>query len=90
MVKLTNHDFLCLVWKIAIGLLRTSALAALKTQLTTSLEHHLESSLDGTLGKTSYVYFLLCFTALPPVYFLLCFMALLKQLQRLCTGGFIF
>ena len=29
-VELTNYDFLCLVWKIAIGLLSISALAALK------------------------------------------------------------
>ena len=29
-VELTNHDFLCLAQKIAISLLSTSALAALK------------------------------------------------------------
>ena len=29
-VELTNHDFLSLGWKIAIGSLSTSALAALK------------------------------------------------------------
>jgi hypothetical protein len=29
-VVLTNHDFLCRAWKIAIGSLSTSALAALK------------------------------------------------------------
>ena len=32
-VKLTNYDFLSPGWKIAIGLLNTSALAALKTYL---------------------------------------------------------
>ena len=33
LVKLTNHDFLCWARKIAIGLLSTSALAALKQNL---------------------------------------------------------
>ena len=32
-VKLTNYDFLCRARKIAIGLLSTSALAALKQNL---------------------------------------------------------
>src|ERR1700735_5524735 len=74
-VKLTNHDFPSLGWKIAISSLSTSALAALKLRLITSLEHRLESSLDGTSGEISYVSFLLRFTVLPPVYFLLCFIA---------------
>jgi len=30
LVELTNHDFLCWVWKITISSLSTSALAALK------------------------------------------------------------
>ena len=42
-----------------------------------SLRHHLEGSLEGTPGGISYV-------------FPLCFTVLLKQLQRLYTGGFIF
>ena len=67
-VKLTNHDFLSLGWKIAIGLLSTSALAALKIWLTASLEHHLESNPEGTLGGISYV-------------FSLCFVVLLKHLR---------
>src|SRR5436853_3046169 len=54
-VELTNHDFPCPAWKIAISSLSTSALAALKIRLTTSLEHRLESSLDGTSGEFSYV-----------------------------------
>ena len=29
-VELTNYNFLCLAWKIVIGLLSTSALVALK------------------------------------------------------------
>ena len=53
---MTNHDFPSLGWKIAIGSLSTSALAALKVRLTTSLEHRLESSLDGTSGGISYVF----------------------------------
>ena len=32
-VKLTNYDFPCPAWKIAIGSLTTSALAALKQNL---------------------------------------------------------
>ena len=76
-VKLTNHNFPSLGWKITIGSLSTSALAALKIWLTTSLEHRLESSLDGTSGEISYV-------------FLLCFTVLLKRLRRLYTGSFIF
>ena len=55
-VKLTNYDFSSLGWKIAIGSLSTSALAALKLQPMTSLEHRLESSLDGTSGEISYVF----------------------------------
>ena len=76
-VELTNYDFPCPAWKIAIGSLSTSALAALKIRFTTGLEHHLEGSLDGTSGEVSYV-------------FLLCFIVLLEQLQRLYTGGSIF
>jgi len=34
MAELTNHDFLCPAWKIAIGLLSASALAALKISIT--------------------------------------------------------
>ena len=55
-VELTNHDFPSPGWKIAIGSLSTSALAALKTRLMTSLGHRLESSLDGTLEEISYVF----------------------------------
>ena len=43
----------------------------------TSLKYRLEGSLDGTLGEISYI-------------FPLCFTVLLKQLQRLYIGGFIF
>ena len=42
-----------------------------------SLKYCLEGSLEGTLGGISYV-------------LLLCFTVLLKQLQRLYIGGFIF
>ena len=49
-VKLTNYDFLSLGWKIAIGSLSTSALAALKILLTASLEYCLEGSLESTSG----------------------------------------
>ena len=45
--------------------------------LTTSLEHHLEGSPEDTLGGISYIF---------PLYFTV----LLKQLQRLYIGGFIF
>src|ERR1700679_1340218 len=76
-VELTNHDFPCPAWKITIGSLSTSALAALKIRPTTGLEHRLEGSLDGTSGEISYV-------------FLLCFTVLLEQLRRLYTGGSIF
>ena len=76
-VKLTNHNFPSLGWKIAIGLLSISALAALKVRLMAGLEHRLEGSLDGTSGEISYV-------------FLLCFTVLLEQLRRLYTGGSIF
>ena len=76
-VKLTNHDFPCPAQKIAIGSLSTSALAALKLRLTTSLEHRLESSLDGTSGEISYVFSFVITVSL-------------KQLRRLCTGGSIF
>ena len=55
-VELTNHNFPCPARKIAIGSLSTSALAALKVRLATSLEHRLEGSLDGTLGEISYVF----------------------------------
>src|ERR1700721_912258 len=55
-VKLTNYDCSPPGKKIAIGSLSTSALAALKTQLTTSLEHYLESSLDGTSEEISYIF----------------------------------
>ena len=58
-VKLTNYDFPSPGWKIAIGSLSTSALAALNltySSSTTSLEHRLESSLDGTLGEISYIF----------------------------------
>ena len=55
-VELTNHDFLCPAWKIAIGSLSTSALAAFKIRLVASLEHCLEGSLDGTSGEISYVF----------------------------------
>ena len=55
-VKLTNHDFPSPGWKIAIGSLSTSALAALKIWLTASLEYYLESSLDGTSEEISYVF----------------------------------
>src|ERR1700727_2110982 len=58
-VKLTNYNFPSPGWKIAIGSLSTSALAVLKLQLITSLEHYLESSLDGTSGEISYVFFLI-------------------------------
>ena len=56
-VELTNHNFPCPVRKIAIGSLSTSALAALKVRLITSLEYCLEGSLDGTSGEISYVFF---------------------------------
>ena len=56
MVKLTNYDFLYPARKIAISLLSTSALAALKVRLTTSLEHRSEGSLDGTSGEISYIF----------------------------------
>jgi hypothetical protein len=49
----------------------------LRVGLTARLKHCLEGSLKGTLGGISYV-------------FSLCFMVLLKQLQRLYIGGFIF
>ena len=55
-VKLTNYDFPCPARKIAISSLSTSALAALKVRLTTSLEHRSEGSLDGTLGEISYIF----------------------------------
>ena len=55
-VELTNHNFPCPAWKVAIGLLSISALAALKVRLVTSLEHRSEGSLDGTLGEISYVF----------------------------------
>ena len=58
-VKSTNYDFLSPGWKIAIGSLSTSALAALNptySSSTTSLEHRLESSLDGTSGEISYIF----------------------------------
>ena len=42
-----------------------------------SLDHHLQGSLEDTLGGISYV-------------FPLCFTVLLKQLWRLYIGGFIF
>ena len=56
MVKLTNYDFPYLARKIAISSLSTSALAALKVRLITSLEHRLEGSLDGTSGEISYIF----------------------------------
>ena len=60
-VKSANYDFPCPAWKIAIGLLSTSALATLKIWLTASLEHHLESNLEGTSGGVSYVFsFVFC------------------------------
>ena len=74
-VELTNHDFPSPGWKIAIGSLSTSALAAFKIQFTASLEHYLKGSPEGTLevdflhtffasyGFISYI-FLLCFTVL--------------------------
>ena len=55
-VELTNHDFPSPGWKIAIGSLSTSALAALKIRFTASLEHRLEGSLDGTSGEISYIF----------------------------------
>ena len=42
-----------------------------------SLKHHLEGSLKNTLGGISHIF---------PLYF----MVLLKQLQKLYIGGFIF
>ena len=57
-VKLTNHDFLSPGWKIAIGSLSTSALAALKIWLTASLEHHLEGSPEGTPRNSLYTSFM--------------------------------
>jgi hypothetical protein len=55
-VKLTNYDFLYPARKIAISSLSTSALAALKVRLITSLEYRLEGSLDGTSGEISYIF----------------------------------
>ena len=55
-VKLTNHNFPYPARKVAIGLLSTSTLAALKVRLVTSLEHHLEGSLDSTSGEISYIF----------------------------------
>ena len=55
-VKLTNYDFPCPARKIAISSLSTSALAALKVRLITSLEYYLEGSLDGTSGEISYIF----------------------------------
>ena len=55
-VELTNHNFPCPARKVAIGSLSTSALAALKVRLATSLEHRSEGSLDGTSGEISYVF----------------------------------
>src|SRR6266567_9350786 len=58
-VELTNYDFLSLGWKIAIGSLSTSALAALKIQLTASLEYRLEGSPEDTSrGGRFHIYFL--------------------------------
>src|SRR6266567_1432853 len=58
-VKLTNHNFLSPGWKIAIGSLSTSALAALKIRLTASLEYRLEGSPEDTLrGGRFPMYFL--------------------------------
>src|SRR6266700_7275984 len=58
-VKSTNHDLPSPGWKIAIGSLSTSALAALKIQLTASLEHRLEGSPEDTLrGGRFPIYFL--------------------------------
>ena len=58
-VELTNHDFPSPGWKIAIGSLNTSALAALKIRLTASLEHHLEGSPEDTSrGERFPIYFL--------------------------------
>ena len=56
-VESTNHDFPSLGWKIAIGLLSTSALAALKIWLTASLEHRLEGSSEGTSGGFLCIFF---------------------------------
>src|SRR5437016_13245480 len=57
-VELTNHDFPCPARKIAIGSLSTSALAALKIRLTTSSEHRLEGSPEGTSGGGEIFYVL--------------------------------
>src|SRR6266700_8287159 len=58
-VESTNHDFPSLGWKIAIGSLSTSALAALKIRLTASLEYCLEGSLEDTSrGGRFPIYFL--------------------------------
>src|SRR3984957_9391155 len=53
-----------------------------------SLEHRLEGSPEDTSGGISYV-FLMFYTFISCV-FLLYFTVLLKQLQRLYTGGSIF
>ena len=55
-VELTNYNFPYPARKVAIGSLSTSALAALKVRLVTSLEHCSEGSLDGTLGEISYIF----------------------------------
>ena len=80
-VKPTNYDFLSPGWKITISSLSTSALAALKIRLTTSLEHRLEGSLEDTLGDFLYTSF--ASYGSTSYIFLLCFTALLKRVRRL-------
>ena len=89
-VKLTNYDFPCLARKIAIGSLSTSALAALKGLTYDQFRTPFGKQPRRHLGGDFLCVFPLCFMVLPPVYFLLYFTVLLKQLQRLQTGGFIF
>ena len=76
-IKLTNYDFPSSGWKIAIGSLSISALAALKIWLMTSLEHCLESSLNGTSGEIFYVFSFVSYSCI-------------EALRRLYIGGSIF
>src|SRR6266581_845671 len=88
-VELTNHDFPSPGWKIAIGSLSTSALAALKNltynQFKAPFGRQPRRHLRGDFLYISFVFYNSIFYV-----FLLCFMVLLKQVQRLYIGGFIF
>src|SRR6266702_244880 len=88
-VELTNHNFPSPGWKIAIGPLSTSALAALKNltynQFRALFGRQPRRHLRGDFLCTSFA----SYGSISYV-FLLCFIVLLKQVRRLYTGGFIF